>query len=91
MDIRRVEETDMAAVVELVEKVANSDILPHFSEKGRMTFISKVLPDLKTVFDKANFYSVKAVERGQLIGFGALREGSYITHLLLILGSKEVG
>lgn len=83
MEIRKVEETDIAAIVELVEKVSNSDILPHFSEEGRVIFISKVLPDLKTAFDNTNFYSVKAIEKEQLIGFGALREGSYITHLFV--------
>ncbi|WP_104400598.1 GNAT family N-acetyltransferase [Vibrio penaeicida] len=83
MDIKTIEETDIKAAVELVEKVASSDILPHFSEKGRLTFISKVLPDLKTAFDRSKFHSVKAVDNGKLIGFGALREGSYITHLFV--------
>ncbi|MDP2572268.1 GNAT family N-acetyltransferase [Vibrio penaeicida] len=91
MDIKKVEEIDMAAVVELVEKVANSDILPHFNEKGRLTFISKVLPDLKTAFDESKFYSVKAVENGKPIGFGALREGSYITHLFVDTKQQRSG
>ena len=29
-----------------------TNILPHFSEEGRLTFAEKVLPDIETAFDK---------------------------------------
>ncbi|MBD1558692.1 GNAT family N-acetyltransferase [Vibrio sp. S9_S30] len=73
----------MVALMELAEKVSNSDILPHFSEERRMTFISKVLLDVKTAFDTDAFHRVKAADNDRVIGLGALREGSYITHLFV--------
>lgn len=75
--------SDLDSIVELVERVSNSNILPHFSEEGRLFFTSKVLPDIKTTFDDTRFQRFKLTEHNQLIGFGAMRDHDYITHLFI--------
>ena len=74
---------DLHSVIELVANVSQADILPHFDEEGRETFSSKILPDVKTTFDKACFDTLKVIENGKLIGFGAIRDRDYITHLFI--------
>ena len=42
-----------------------------------------ILPDVETAFDKIRFQSLKVVENGNLIGFGAIRDRECITHLFI--------
>jgi len=74
---------DLRSVIELVANVSQADILPHLNEEGRETFSSKVLPDVETTFNQTRFESLKIVENGKLIGFGAIRDRDYITHLFI--------
>lgn len=82
---------DLNSVLELVENVSQLDILPHFSKKGQVYFSSKVLPDIETAFDKVSFQSLKLIENGTLIGFGAIRDGEYITHLFIAKTCQGLG
>nr|WP_275664491.1 GNAT family N-acetyltransferase [Vibrio tubiashii] len=54
-----------------------------FSEQGKKQFIERVIPDLHTVFDGENFLAIKAVYGEQLLGFAALRDENYVTHLFV--------
>ncbi|WP_394208786.1 GNAT family N-acetyltransferase [Enterovibrio calviensis] len=83
MIIEETEFADLASVVELVGRVANTNILPHFSEEGREFFTMKVLPDVETTFNRTCFQSAKMTDNGKLIGFGAIRDKDYITHLFV--------
>ena len=74
---------DLNPVVALVSDVSELDVLPHFSEQGRLAFSSKVIPDIKTAFDEACFKSFKAVDGDNIVGFGAIRNDDYITHLFV--------
>ncbi len=74
---------DLRSVIELVASVSQKDILPHFNEEGRETFSSKVLPDVETTFNKTCFETLKVIDNGKLIGFGAIRDRDYITHLFI--------
>jgi len=74
---------DVHSVIELVTHISQIDILPHFNEEGRENFSAKVLPDVKTTFDKTRFDTLKVIENGKLIGFGAIRDKEYITHLFI--------
>ncbi|MGF1685048.1 GNAT family N-acetyltransferase [Photobacterium minamisatsumaniensis] len=91
MKILETEFEDLSSVVELVARVSQSDILPHFSEEGRVTFSSKVLPDVEMAFDKTRFQSLKVIEKDKLVGFGAIRDKEYITHLFIDKNSQGFG
>ncbi len=83
MQIIKTTEEDLCSVIELVANVSQLDILPHFNEEGRSTFALKVIPDVETAFDKIRFESLKVMINGNLIGFGAIRDREYITHLFI--------
>ena len=83
MDILTVEPTDLDAVKHLITEVSESDVLPELSEEGMATFKSRVLPDIESTFDSDRFHSLKVVSSGSIVGFGALREGNYLTHLFV--------
>ncbi len=83
MVIEATEHSDLAAVVDLVASVSVASIFPYFSEEGRSLFAAKVLPDVQTAFDREHFQSFKIKQDNKVIGFGAIREKSYITHLFV--------
>jgi predicted GNAT family N-acyltransferase len=78
MDILKVSPDDVDAVRQLIETVSEVDILPVFSEQGKAEYKARVLP-----FDTQRFYALKISDSGVLLGFGALKEGSYLTHLFV--------
>tara|TARA_Y100001956_G_C4124778_1_gene189471 strand:+ start:740 stop:1183 length:444 start_codon:yes stop_codon:yes gene_type:complete len=91
MDIEIVAPKDLEAVKCLIEEVAQQDVLPHFTRQGRDEFQSRVLKDVKTAFDLDLFYSIKAIDNNRLVGFAALREGNYLTHLFVAKSAQKTG
>ena len=87
MQINKVTWQDLEEVEEMVRSVSEQDVLPLFNELGKSEYLSRVLPDIKKTFDGTCFYSVKLVSGGRLVGYAALREGNYLTHLFV---AKEV-
>ncbi|MCG6221060.1 GNAT family N-acetyltransferase [Vibrio diabolicus] len=83
MNIEETEISDLGLVVDLVTRVSLANIVPYFSVRGQTTFASKILPDVETAFDKVRFQSVKATIGNELVGFGAIRDKEYITHLFV--------
>ena len=83
MDILKVSPDDVDAVRQLIEAVSEVDILPVFSEQGKAEYKARVLPDIKQAFDMQRFYALKISDSGVLLGFAALKEGSYLTHLFV--------
>nr|WP_250157902.1 GNAT family N-acetyltransferase [Vibrio alginolyticus] len=81
--IEETQESDFLQVVDLVKRVVDKDILPHFSNEGQAMFSSKVRSDVETTFDKSKFQNLKLIENSKVIGFAALRENDYITHLFI--------
>lgn len=48
--------------------------------------------DLATTFDADDrFLSIKVVSEGRLLGFAALRDGNYLTHLFVSQSSQGLG
>ena len=91
MEIQKVSSTDLDAVTLLVKAVSEVDVLPLFSLQGQAEYKERVLPDLVTTFDEARFLSIKAVSDGELLGFAALRDGNYLTHLFVSQSSQGLG
>lgn len=83
MDIKTIGDSDLDEVVELVSRVSHEKILPFLSEEGRVNFTDKILPGIKTTFDSSDFNSVKVIDNNKIIGFGAIRDGNYITHVFV--------
>ena len=91
MEIQRVNLTDLEVVTNLVKKVSEVDVLPLFNSQGQQEYKERVLPDLVTTFDEDKFLSIKAVSKGKLLGFAALRDGNYLTHLFVSHSSQGSG
>ena len=49
------------------------------------------MPDLATTFDDEKFLSIKAVSGGGMLGFAALRDGNYLTHLFVASSQQGSG
>ncbi|MBW3696712.1 GNAT family N-acetyltransferase [Vibrio sp. T187] len=87
MEIQQVQLADLESVTDLVRTVSAVDVLPNFSEQGKGEYRLRVLPDTKTTFNTEQFYALKIVSKNKVVGFGALRDGNYLTHLFI---SKEI-
>ncbi len=84
IDIQKVTPADLEAITQLVSEVSRRDILPLLNSQGQKAYKERVLTDLATTFDSEKFLSIKAVSDGKLLGFAALREGNYLTHLFVL-------
>ncbi|MBQ4879612.1 GNAT family N-acetyltransferase [Pseudoalteromonas luteoviolacea] len=91
MQIRALKNGDLQSISKLVADVSNMDILPHFCRQGQDEFISRVIPDLEATMNPALFKSIVATELGQIIGFGAIREKNYITHVFVSKNAQGKG
>ncbi|WP_417528201.1 GNAT family N-acetyltransferase [Marinomonas shanghaiensis] len=91
MEILHVELTDLDAVKQCVTQVSEVDVLPYFNEQGKMAYKSRVLSDIVTTFDGDRFQTLKVVCSGEIIGFGALRDGNYLTHLFVSTSMQGQG
>ncbi|KGY11172.1 acetyltransferase [Vibrio tubiashii] len=91
MEIEKVLKTDLDAVTRLVSEVSTTDVLPLLSEQGKQEYKDRVLPDLASTLDDEKFLSIKAVSSGKVLGFAALREGNYLTHLFVASSQQGLG
>lgn len=91
MEIERVTGEDLEAVTRLVSAVSQVDVLPLLNAQGQQEYQQRVLPDLATTFDGENFVSIKATRSGEIIGFAALRNGNYLTHLFVDQSAQGTG
>ncbi|WP_338165808.1 GNAT family N-acetyltransferase [Vibrio sp. 10N] len=91
MELSTVSRNDIDNIVSLVKNVAECDVLPLLSDQGKSEFITRVLDDLELTLDGSTFLAVKAVTDGELIGFGALRNGNYLTHLFVSKQHQGMG
>lgn len=83
LSIAPVSPADLHAITALVLAVARTDIFPGLSEEGQATFLNRVLPDIETCFVSSNFFAIKTCQASKLLGFAALRDGNYLTHLFV--------
>ncbi|KJG40643.1 acetyltransferase [Photobacterium angustum] len=91
MEIQKVLKSDLEAVTKLVSEVSDKDVLPLFNEQGKQEYKDRVLPDLVTTFEHEKFSSVKVVSDGEVLGFAALRDGNYLTHLFVANSQQGSG
>ncbi|SHF46089.1 Acetyltransferase (GNAT) family protein [Marinomonas polaris DSM 16579] len=87
MDIQKVDMADLELVKHFIGQVSAVDVLPNFNDQGKAEYKARVLPDIVTTFDIGRFQILKVVCTGEIVGFGALRDGNYLTHLFV---SKSV-
>ncbi|WP_369920666.1 GNAT family N-acetyltransferase [Marinomonas polaris] len=83
MDIQKVDIADLELVKHFIGQVSAVDVLPNFNDQGKAEYKARVLPDIVTTFDIERFQTLKAVCAGEIVGFGALRDGNYLTHLFV--------
>ena len=87
MDIQKVDVADLELVKHFISQVSAVDVLPNFNDQGKAEYKARVLPDIVTTFDSERYQTLKVVLAGEIVGFGALRDGNYLTHLFV---SKSV-
>ena len=83
MDIQKVDMADLELVKHFVSQVSEVDVLPHLNDQGKAEYKARVLPDIVTTFDTTRFQTLKVVDSGEIVGFAALRDGNYLTHLFV--------
>ena len=83
MDIQQVDVADLESVKLLIGQVSAVDVLPHFNVQGKAEYQTCVLSDIITTFDVERFQTLKVVDSGEIVGFAALRDGNYLTHLFV--------
>jgi GNAT superfamily N-acetyltransferase len=91
MEIHPVKESDLETILSLVKNVAECDVLPLLSTQGKSEFNTRVLSDIETTLVEASFKTVKATIDGQIVGYGALRNGNYLTHLFVSKNNQGDG
>lgn len=91
MEIQPVIKTDLDSILALVKGVAEHDVLPLLNQQGQTEFRSRVLTDIEKTLDKRSFITLKATVAGEVVGFGALRGGSYLTHLFVCKKTQGLG
>ncbi|PML77302.1 GNAT family N-acetyltransferase [Enterovibrio norvegicus] len=91
MDIQKITTSDLKAITDLVSAVSEIDVLPLLTPQGQEEYKARVLPDLATTLDEERFITIKAVSDHQLLGFAALRDGDYLTHLFVSHASQGMG
>lgn len=91
MEIQKITKEDLVAVTNLVSEISEKDVLPLLSEDGKQEYKNRVLPDLSTTFDEERFLSIKVVSNGDMLGFAALRDGNYLTHLFVSSSQQGSG
>nr|WP_275668180.1 GNAT family N-acetyltransferase [Pseudoalteromonas piscicida] len=74
-----------------MREVSEADVLPHFSQLGKDTYLNEILPEVTQVMCNANFVGAKALLNGELIGFALLRDGNYLTHLFVAKSAQGKG
>jgi predicted GNAT family N-acyltransferase len=83
MDIQQVEFVDLESVKRFISQVSEMDVLPNFNDQGKAEYKLRVLPDVVMTLDTERFQTLKVIFAGEIIGFGALRDGNYLTHLFV--------
>jgi GNAT superfamily N-acetyltransferase len=83
MEIQKVDFTDLDDVKRFVSQVSEVDVLPNFNDQGKAEFKARILPDIVTTFDDEHFQTLKVIFAGEMVGFAALRDGNYLTHLFV--------
>ena len=89
--INAIQGEDANAIERLMREVSEADVLPHFSQLGRDTYLNEILPGVTQVMCNANFVGAKALLNGELIGFALLRDGNYLTHLFVAKSAQGKG
>jgi len=95
MEILKVEHKDYAEIVNLVADITVVDIEPFFTEQDiaqqEPAFAQFMAQSIEITFDESQFVALKITQAGQIIGFGAIRDGNYLTHLFIAKQHQEVG
>ncbi|ASD66610.1 GNAT family N-acetyltransferase [Pseudoalteromonas piscicida] len=89
--INAIQAEDADAIERLMCEVSEVDVLPHFSQLGRDTYLNEIIPEVTQVMCNANFVGAKALLNGELIGFALLRDGNYLTHLFVAKSAQGKG
>ncbi|MEC8325244.1 MAG: GNAT family N-acetyltransferase [Pseudomonadota bacterium] len=76
-------QSDASSLATLVRDVSQQSILPYLESNGQNAYVASIQSDINTVLNRSEYQSVKASIYNKLIGFAAMREGNYITHLFV--------
>ncbi|KZN38494.1 hypothetical protein N480_12640 [Pseudoalteromonas luteoviolacea S2607] len=91
MEIRQAEPQDIEQLTELITTVSELDVLPQFNTQGQQEYMNRVIPDIETTFNTKLFDTFVAVELDKVVGFAALRDKNYITHLFVAKEAQGLG
>ncbi|CAH0533151.1 hypothetical protein VST7929_01012 [Vibrio stylophorae] len=91
MQIERASQADAASIQMLVEQVSTQSILPDLTLQGRSAYLRFMQEEMASIFEDARYLIVKMSQGQDLMGFAALRDGHYLSHLFVALSWQRRG
>ncbi len=70
-------------VAELVSRITQRHILEHFTEEGKRRFLARVGQDVTQAITHPDFLALAAFRDSKVVGFAALKDDNYLTHLFV--------
>ncbi|WP_070964373.1 GNAT family N-acetyltransferase [Vibrio sonorensis] len=67
----------------LVLRVSEAILKPYFEGDGWTFYLATINPSVESALQDPNFYTVKLLCDGELVGFAAIRDSNYITQLFV--------
>ncbi|MFM2624698.1 GNAT family N-acetyltransferase [Vibrio owensii] len=83
IEIVKADVNNIIEVAELVSRITQRHILEHFTEEGKRKFLARIERDVTQAMTHPNFLALTAFQDNNLVGFAALKDGNYLTHLFV--------
>ncbi|OHY94694.1 GNAT family N-acetyltransferase [Vibrio rotiferianus] len=83
MEIVKAQTNDIIKVADLVSKVAQRHILERFTEEGKRRFLARIGQDVTRAITHRDFFALAAFRDSKVVGFAALKDDNYLTHLFV--------
>lgn len=82
---------DISEISILVEHTSELQVIPMLSTEGQISMRSARAVDISVIVDTAKYHALKAVSGGQILGYVAWRDPSYVAQLYVRLDSQNRG
>ncbi|WJT10315.1 GNAT family N-acetyltransferase [Vibrio harveyi] len=91
IEIVKAQTNDIIQVADLVSKVTQRHILEHFTEEGKRRFLARIGQDVTQAITHPDFFALAAFRDNKVVGFAALKDDNYLTHLFVATEAQSHG
>lgn len=83
IEIVKADVKSIIEVAELVSRITQRHILEHFTEEGKRRFLARIGQDVTQAITHPDFFALAAFRDSKVVGFAALKDDNYLTHLFV--------